>query len=79
MIENCKRALAKGTVFMNLSKIFDALNHNLLLDKLKLCDFSLNSIKFVRSYLLDGFKNQIQTKVSVNGVKYSWEFQKSHF
>ena len=56
MPENWKRALAEGTVFMNLSKIVDALNRSLLLGKLKSYGFSLNLIKFVQSYLSDGFK-----------------------
>ena len=35
---------------MDLSKGFDALNHNLLLDKLNVYGSSFNVIKFVQSY-----------------------------
>ena len=35
---------------MDLSKGFDTLNHNLLLDKLNAYGFSFNVIKFVQSY-----------------------------
>ena len=55
MIEKWKQALEKGknvgAIFMDLSKVFDTLNHNLLLAKLDACGFSFNTIKFVQSYL----------------------------
>ena len=60
MIEKWKRALDKskkaGTIFMDLSKAFDTLNHNLLLAKLDAYGFSLNAIKFVQSYLSELFQ-----------------------
>ena len=56
MIEKWKRGLDKGekvgTMFMDLSKELDALNHNLLLAKLNE-DFSFHAIKFAQSYLLE--------------------------
>ena len=60
MIEKWKHALDKGkifgTVFMDLSKAFDTLNHNLLLAKLNAYGFSLNAIKFIQSYLWERFQ-----------------------
>ena len=56
MIEKLKHALDKGkkvgTVFMDLSKVFDTLNNNLLLAKINAYGFSFNAIKFIQSYLL---------------------------
>ena len=60
MIEKCKHALDKGkkvrTIFMDLSKAFDTLNHNVLLAKLNAYGFSFNTIKFVQSYLSERFE-----------------------
>ena len=55
MNEKWKHPLDKGqkagTIFMDLSKAFNTLNHNLLLAKLNAYGFSFNAIKFVQSYL----------------------------
>ena len=67
MTENWKRALDKGTVFMNLSETFDALHRNLLLDKLKAYSFSLNAVKFVQSYLSGRFQ-----RINVNNNFSEW-------
>ena len=60
MIENQKHDLNKGkmvgTIFMDPSKTFDALNNNLLLAKLNAYDFSFNAMKFFQSYLLERFQ-----------------------
>jgi len=42
-----------GTVFLDLTKAFDLVNHSLLLNKLKLYQFSTQSIKWFTSYLKD--------------------------
>ena len=60
MIEKWKHALDKGkkvdTIFMDLSKALDTLNHNLLLVKLNAYGFSFNAIKFIQNYLLERFQ-----------------------
>ena len=38
-------------LFMDLSKVFDAINHDLLLPKLKAYGFSLNALDLMCSYL----------------------------
>ena len=42
-----------ATIFMDLSKAFDTLDHNLLLAKLNAHGFSFNAINLVQSYLLE--------------------------
>ena len=55
MLEKYKKAVDKGeyvsALFMDLSKAFDTINHDLLLAKLKAYGFSLNAVKFMHSYL----------------------------
>ena len=71
MIEKWKHALDKGkkvgTIFMDLSKAFDTLNHNLLLAKLDAYGFSFNAIKFVQSYLSERFQ-----RVNINNNFSEW-------
>ena len=38
-------------IFMNLSKAFDTLNHDLLIAKLEVYGFSIISLRYIRSYL----------------------------
>ena len=55
MLERWKHALDKGeyvsSLFMDLSKAFDTINHDLLLAKLEAYGFSKISIEFMHSYL----------------------------
>ena len=55
MLEKWKSALDKVenvcVLFMNLSKIFDTINHDLLLTKLKAYGFSKNALELMCSYL----------------------------
>ena len=55
MLEKWKKALDKRenacTIFMNLSKTFDSINHDLLLVKLKAYEFSENALRLMFSYL----------------------------
>ena len=57
MIEKWKHGLDTsekfGTMFMDLSKAFETLNHNLLFDKLNGYSFSFGAIKFFQRYLLE--------------------------
>ena len=55
MLESFKEALDKGNsvsaIFMDLSKAFDTLNHDLLIAKLEAYGFSVNSHSYIHSYL----------------------------
>ena len=55
MFEKWKKAVDKGecvsALFLELSKAFDTINHDLSLTKLKVYEFSLNARKLMLSYL----------------------------
>ena len=71
MIELWKKALDEnkniGAIFMDLSKAFDTLNHNLLIAKLNAYGFSKNSLLFIQSYL----ENRYQ-RTNVNNTFSPW-------
>ena len=71
IIEKWKHALDKGKkvgiIFMDLSKAFNTLNHNLLLAKLNASGFSFNAIKFMKSYLSERFQ-----RVNMNNNFSEW-------
>ena len=72
MLEMCKNTLDKGgyvcAIFMDLSKAFDTLNHNLLIVKSGAYGFERDSLSFMKSYLKDR-----QQRVRVNNNSSSWE------
>ena len=55
MLEKWKKALDKGecvsALFMDLSKAFDTINHDLMIAKLKAYGFSKDALNFMESYL----------------------------
>ena len=63
MLEKWKKAVDKGecvsALFLDLSKAFDTINHDLLLAKLKAYGFSANALKLMHSYL-NNRKQQVQ-------------------
>ena len=72
MLEKWKKALDKeenmSAIFMDLSKAFDTINHDLLLAKLKAYGFSKQALSFMCSYL----KNRRQ-RVQINNKFSSLE------
>ena len=63
MHEKWKKACHKGeyvsALFLDLSKAFDTINHDLLPTKLKAYGFSLNALRLMLSYL-NNRKQQVQ-------------------
>ena len=56
MLENWKSVCA---LFMDLSKVFDTINHDLLLAKLKAYGFSKDTLTLMCSYLKDRKQNVV--------------------
>ena len=71
MIGKCKHALDKGkkvgTMFMDLPKAFDTLNHNLLLAQKDAYGFSFSAIKFDQSHLSERFQ-----RLNINNNFCKW-------
>mgnify|MGYP001792074473 CR=1 FL=1 len=72
MIEQWKKLLDQGfhigVIYMDLSKAFDVLKHDLLLAKLKAYGFSYNAISYIQSYLSDRMQ-----RTNINNQFSSWE------
>ena len=70
-VENCRKALDSrniaGAVFMDLSKAFDCLNHDLLIAKLEAYGFNKRALQLIYSYL-----NGQKQRVKVNGSFSTW-------
>ena len=71
-LENCRRALdsgnTAGAVFMDLSKAFDCLNHDLLIAKLEAYGFGRGALQLIHSYL-----DRRKQRVKVNGSFSTWK------
>ena len=72
LVENWRKSLDnKGfgsAILMNLSKVFDTLNHDLLIAKFHTYDFQHDALKLLHSYLSKGcHRNKVNTSFS------SWE------
>ena len=72
MVEKRKSALHKGenicVLFMDLSKAFDTVNHDLLLAKLKSYVFSINALDLMCSYLKNR-RQSVQINSNFSSVK----------
>ena len=72
MLELWKEALdngkSVGAIFMNLSKAFDTINHDLLIAKLEAYRFFENSLNYIQSYL----RHPLQ-RTSVNSNFSLWK------
>ena len=51
MEEALDKSKSFGAIFMDLSKAFDILNHDLLIAKLEAYGLSENSLNYIQSYL----------------------------
>ena len=60
MIETWKTKLNTGhkvdVIYMDLSKAFDSINHELVIAKLKFCQLDQNAVEFFRSYLSNQYQ-----------------------
>lgn len=63
LLENVDKGLPTGLLFLDLSKAFDTLDHNIMLDKLTVLGFNRSAIQWFRSYLTTRTQS-----VNVNGV-----------
>ena len=76
MIEKWKKSLDRiggkmGAVFMDLSKAFDTINHELLIAKLEAYGFGNTALHIVLDYLSDRWQ---RTKVNIHLLVIGWNF-----
>ena len=64
---NLDKKSYRGAIFMDLSRAFDTINHELLLAKLHKCDFNKDTLKTIHNYL----KNWYQ-RTKIKKVFSSW-------
>ena len=73
MLENWKNMLDKGgyvcAMFMDLSKAFDTIHHDLMISKLGAHGFSQDALQYMRSYLT----TNRQQRVRINSNFSTWE------
>ena len=63
LLENIGKGLLTGLIFLDLSKAFDTLDHNIMLDKLALLGMNRSAVQWFRSYLTTRTQS-----VCVNGL-----------
>ena len=72
MLEKWKSALNEGEIicalFMDFTKAFDTVNHDLLLAKLKTYGFSINALNLMYSYIKNR-KQSVQISNSLSSTK----------
>ena len=72
MIEHWKKLLDKGfhigVVYMDLSKAFDVLKHDLLIAKLEAYGFKKDSVQYIQSYLADRMQ-----RTNINSQFSEWK------
>ena len=64
---NIDNGLLNGALFLDLKKVFDTVNHEILLRKLQICGVDLHSLRWFKSYL----SNRKQSTF-VNGTQPSY-------
>ena len=71
MVENCKKELDQGSEYdallTDLSKAFDCLPHDLIVAKLYVYGFAIESLKLINSYL-----TECQQRIKINVQFSSW-------
>ena len=71
MLEIWKKVLDKGgyvcAIFMDLSKAFDILNHDLLIAKLGAYGFETDALRYMKSYLRNGKQSVRVNNTLVSG------------
>lgn len=67
IIDNIEAGNTVNSIFLDLSKAFDCLNHNLLLEKLASLGIRSTPLKWFRSYL-DGRKQIVEIKQTSRGL-----------
>ena len=68
---NIDKGLINGVLFLDLKKAFDTVNHDILIEKLKLYGFQKQSLSWFKSYLKDRkqFCKINQTQSSIRNVR----------
>ena len=71
-LQRCKNSIDNkglaGALFMDLSKAFDSVNHDLLLAKLDAFGINLDALQLIRSYL-----SKINQRVRINNAFSDWK------
>ena len=64
-----ERGEMTGSVFIDLSKAFDSVNHNILLEKLKKLNMSASVMQWFKSYLSERSQSvKIEGNISIKAL-----------